>query len=1203
MSQPFLALAPFQAFIDALPDATLLIDQQHAIRFANRQVKSLFGYTTDELQGLDIDLLVPERFRESHQQKRQRYMQNPTVRLMDGDLVLFARRKDGSEFPVDIGLSPVETELGMMVICSVRDVSHAKMAEQALIHAELFKLFLRHTPAAIAMFDRNMRYLTVSQRWIDDYDLGQRNLIGLSHYDVFPDLPDHWREGHQRCLAGETLQSDEAERVALNGRNHWITWKMCPWYAGHGEIGGLILFADIVTARKQGELKQRRSETQFRRIFDNAVAGIAITDIDGTFQYCNAAYVALTGYTLQELTHLRFSDLIHPDDLQDNLDQVRRLIEGDCPYFVIENRYVTKTGDAICVRKYGSLLSEGVSESAQLIAVVLDINQLRETEQHLRDSFRKLASSEAMFRSLIENMPQMAWLARPDGVMEYANQRWLEYRGPLKPQDSVSAWYVNVHPADLESVIAAWDDANRRQAHFTLECRLRQADGAFRWWQVRGVLLEQGEALRDHWLMTSTDIHDLKREGHAMDQLNAACFRLWQMNNLEEGLYEMLMATVNMLQADFGNVQLLTAAGDLTIVAQHGFTQRLLDGFQHVTPSTPSACELALSQGKRYIIENVERDVAFAPFRANARQAGFCAMQSTPLFSHNGSAIGIISTHFRSPHSFDAFELSMLDIYAQQAASFIDRCRAEIKVRDSETYFRRIFDNALVGIAICDKSGRFIDGNGAFCHMLGYSRDEICQLGLSHVLYPDDAKLMLDNVEKLFAGELPFLQIEIRNISKSAEVLWVSKYLSLLPTDHSRSEKLLTIVSDITPLKHTEAELLTIKQQLELTVDTRTRQLDEARISAEKANAFKTRFLNAASHDLRQPLQSAGLYLSVLSKKVKADDCRHICHSMNDSLAVMGGILDALLDLSRIESESIAPSRRDVRVRALIDRVVTTFGPQAAAKGLVLEADGDDCVIHSDPALLERIVGNFTCNAIRYTEQGKVTVESTCGTTMARISVTDTGIGIASDQLGRIFEAYYQINNSERDHNKGLGLGLAITKHIADILGVTLHVESIPGNGSVFSVDVPLGKTTVRQAQDVARNTAISLQSPLQILFIDDDPAISKAAKLLFEAHGIIGHYTLSGEEALSVVAEGMRPQLVVTDYQLSGWNGIETLQRIRAIVGDLPAAIITGDTVAAQTLGGMLTNTTVFTKPLDADRLMAWVNDCLQAFAQQKPG
>jgi two-component system CheB/CheR fusion protein len=369
--------------------------------------------------------------------------------------------------------------------------------------------------------------------------------------------------------------------------------------------------------------------------------------------------------------------------------------------------------------------------------------------------------------------------------------------------------------------------------------------------------------------------------------------------------------------------------------------------------------------------------------------------------------------------------------------------------------------------------------------------------------------------------------------------------------------------------------------------------MQEAKELAENATATKSRFLAAASHDLRQPLQSIGLYLSVLNRKLAdSREALDISDKMRISINVMGELLDALLDISKLDSGSVEPEMRDVRLDEMLDRIVTNNIQQAHAKGLELSLASEVSVVHSDQALLERVIENFVTNAIRYTKQGSVSITSSRAGDVARIAVKDTGVGIPEDQVDKVFEEYYQLDNNVRDRRKGLGLGLSIVKHIGRLLDHPLRVTSEPGVGSIFSVEVPLGTEDVISETPTSEKSSGS-EREIVVLFIDDDPAIVDATTMLLDVSGFEVHAAQSGEDAMNHIADGIRPDIVISDYRLPGDNGVEVVRKVRQSTGkELPTVLITGDTSAREISEANLPRCIVLHKPVDTDRLISLIED-----------
>jgi signal transduction histidine kinase len=216
------------------------------------------------------------------------------------------------------------------------------------------------------------------------------------------------------------------------------------------------------------------------------------------------------------------------------------------------------------------------------------------------------------------------------------------------------------------------------------------------------------------------------------------------------------------------------------------------------------------------------------------------------------------------------------------------------------------------------------------------------------------------------------------------------------------------------------------------------------RDEAERANIAKSKFLAAASHDLRQPLHALRLFTSALDERIRYPDVRRIVSNINDSVRALEGLFSALLDVSRLDAGVLQPVLRHFRLQELTGRLMKDYAPEAEVKGLRLACVPTEAVVYSDPALLERILRNYVSNAIRYTDVGEVTMLCIEDDRNVRIEVRDTGIGIAPEQQRDIFNEFYQLHNPERDRTKGLGLGLAIVDRVARLLDHPIAVRPLP---------------------------------------------------------------------------------------------------------------------------------------------------------------
>jgi two-component system, sensor histidine kinase len=347
--------------------------------------------------------------------------------------------------------------------------------------------------------------------------------------------------------------------------------------------------------------------------------------------------------------------------------------------------------------------------------------------------------------------------------------------------------------------------------------------------------------------------------------------------------------------------------------------------------------------------------------------------------------------------------------------------------------------------------------------------------------------------------------------------------------------------------------------------------LSEQRDEAERANIAKSMFLAAASHDLRQPLQSLTLFASALNERIKYPEVSKIVGNINASVHALEQLFNALLDISRLDAGVLQPAVRHFRLQELLMRLVNDYAPEAEQKGLKLECPACEFVLRSDPTLLERILRNFISNAVRYTEQGVVRVDGVVRGDRVHIEVTDSGIGIPLDQQHEIFSEFYQLGNPERDRTKGLGLGLAIVDRVARLLEHPIHVQSAPGQGSRFSVEVPLGDPQHLLADLLADvvaevDSALSDLVELRVMIVDDEISIREGMHTLLEQWGCAVIVSGSEDEAVAVAREaGSVPEAIIADYRLRAERtGVQAIERLRHEFGSaIPALIMSGDTAA----------------------------------------
>ena len=376
------ARATLAAIVESSEDAIVSKDLHGIITSWNRGAERLYGYSRQEAVGRSVLPVIPEERLEEEAPILGQIMRGEAIPQYE----TVRRRKDGTLIDIALTVSAIRNDEGRIVGVSkvAHDITERKRAEAALRESEeRLRLFIEHAPAAIAMFDRQMRYVEVSRRWLADYGL-EGNVLGRSHYDVFPDIPDRWRTAHRQGLAGKVMRVEEDRFERSDGTVYWLRWEIRPWRDKSGGIGGIIIFAEDITDGKMAEDALRESEAQHRATFDNAAVGIAHVGLDGRWLRCNDALCTLTGYSREELLEKTFADITYRDDLEADWASVRRLLSGEIETFSMEKRYIRKDGSLIWVHLTVSLLRDAQGSAQHFISIVQDIQSRKEAQAQLR---------------------------------------------------------------------------------------------------------------------------------------------------------------------------------------------------------------------------------------------------------------------------------------------------------------------------------------------------------------------------------------------------------------------------------------------------------------------------------------------------------------------------------------------------------------------------------------------------------------------------------------------------------------------------------------------------------------------------------------------------------------------------------------------------------------------------------------------------
>jgi len=419
--------------------------------------------------------------------------------------------------------------------------------------------------------------------------------------------------------------------------------------------------------------------------------------------------------------------------------------------------------------------------------------------------------------------------------------------------------------------------------------------------------------------------------------------------------------------------------------------------------------------------------------------------------------------------------------------------------------------------------------------------------------------------------------------------IWFQRRIQPYRTHDGKTAGVVITFADITERKATRAALETAQGE------------------SERANLAKTRFLGAASHDLRQPLQALTLISALLAKSAHGSQQGELMTRLDQTLDSMAGMLNALLDINQIDSGIVQPMPESVPVQDILTKLEREFFYTAEAQGLKLRVAPCGSHIYADARLVEQMLRNLLANALKYTPHGGVLLGCRRRGDTLRIEIWDSGIGIPTAQLQEIFEEYRQIDNGARERSRGLGLGLSIVQRLGELLKHQVRVRSWPGRGSVFSIDVPITQARNRPNLTLAKvlPSAASSHSSGNILVIEDDPDIRQLLQTFLTGEGYHVLTAADGTKALSLAATEIQPALILTDYNLPGpMNGVALVGLLRAQCKTaLPAIIITGD-ISSATLCDIAENACLqLNKPMKLSELTSAIQTLLAQPAAAESG
>lgn len=874
----------------------------------------------------------------------------------------------------------------------------------------LLRLFAQYSPAGIAMFDREMRYVMASQRWVDGYNLGSvDSLIGRSHYEIFPDIPERWREIHQRCLAGSIEKCEEDLFVRADGTQQWIFWEIHPWHTVSGEIGGIILFSVDVTERKQAETALQESQNQIQRqlaeietIYHSAPIGLNVLDTELRFVRINQRLAEMNGFPVEAHIGRTIGELL--PDLADTYERLLYpILETGEPLLNIEITGETPAQPGVRRTWLASFLP--LRDNELIIGINTVCEEITERKQAEQDLARAALRIQTLFHTSFDGIVTLDW----QGNILDANPRFAKMLGYTTAEITklnIAEWDACFTPEQLQQLLDDWIVLQNG----VLETRHRRKDGSIYDVEISySVINWQREILI---FCACRDITERKQAELVLQQINAELEQRVAERTAElADLYNNAPCGYHSLDVDRFFIRI-----NDTELNWLGYTrEELLYKKKFIDLLTPESRE--------------KFNLDFIAFK----QRGWMNNLEFEMLNKDGTTRWVNINASAIQDSAGNFVMSRSTLF-----DITDRKRIEEALRQSEETFRLLSEFSPIGIFLCDITGKSIYTNPLYQQIIGASGEEALGEGWKEFIHPDDREWVFQYWSDLVATGKEGIFNELRYQDRQGRVCYTQVRTAPIKSSDGKTILFVGVVEDITQRR--------------------------------KIDQMKKDFISVVSHELRTPLTSIRGSLGLVAGGVydkrpeKMKDMIAIAARQSDRLV---RLVNEILDLRRLESGQTKFNFRWCAAADLIQQSVDVMRTQAEQNQITLRIVPSFVEVWADSDTIVQTLTNLLSNAIKFSpENSTITISAKVIRehlftqkqlpSSALFSVQDQGRGIPDNKLESIFEQFQQVDASDSREKGGTGLGLAICRNIVEQHSGKIWVESVLNQGSTFYFTLPM---------------------------------------------------------------------------------------------------------------------------------------------------
>ncbi|BAU10319.1 multi-sensor hybrid histidine kinase [Leptolyngbya sp. NIES-3755] len=946
---------------------------------------------------------------------------------------------------------------------------------------------------------------------------------------VPPDKLDECQQLRAAVVQGQTFFGIETYRSKRNGVQISVSVSAAPLYDDQGKVQDIMLIFQDVTERQRAEGLIRQSEARYRALIELSPQIVYLSNPNGMIEYCNQWGLDFTGRSLEELQGYGWADLIHPDYRDRTYTAWNNSMQGNAKYEV-EVPFRRADGQYRWVYSHASPVRNERGEIEYWIGIVLDIHDRKEAEL-------AVCRREAEFRLLAESLPQIVWVTDAEGKTSYVNERWTEFSGLTLEETATPEIQQNVfHPDDLDRVYREWAIASDTRSIYRVEARMRNyKTGEFHWFLIRcePFIDETGNLLR--WFGTSTDITETKRR-----ELHTAFLAEISQELMVDRLEPEMMQVLGEKIGQFFNVSNCAFAKfdsslDIAIVYHDWCRDETAVSLVGEYPVAEfAAVELweRMENSQPVVINDVDADPRTAIFAERYHAIGVRAFMNAPFASERGIQFAIV-LHQSHPYEWRQDEIELLEQLTTRIWAYLERDRIDEELRQKTAILNTINEATAALVYVKDLQGRYVYANPAALEVLDRPATEVigfCDRELFsesiETIVETDQRIMnseqVEAIEETIDGIRTFLSVKAPHRNEAGEVIG-----------------LIGVSTDISDRVQIERDRERILQQEQA-----------AREAAEQANRIKDEFLAVLSHELRSPLNPILGWTKILrTGNLNPERAAHALETIERNAQLQSELIEDLLDVARILQGKLSLNARPVNVVMMINSAIETVRLAAESKGIAIETHLSEVgEVSGDATRLQQIVWNLLSNAVKFTPSGgRVTVQLDSIDHQAQITITDTGKGISPDFLPHVFDYFRQEDGTTTRKFGGLGLGLAIVRHLVELHGGTVAVASEgEGLGATFTVTLPLINVEVTPSKAIEQSNPNDLRG-MRLLMVDDDPDSREFIGFVLDQAGAQVTIASSGTEAFSQLTRS-RFDVLISDIGMPDMDGYMLLKQIRKL-------------------------------------------------------